>query len=377
MNSLRIAMGVRHFRPMGGAEKFSMRLAEYLVRQGHRVTVFAFDGAPAAGVKLLLLPKPRALRAWRDWATGKILAGALSRCDADVTWGEQKTWGAHIIRPNGGSEEEYWKNRAQFSRAPWTGKFSLKRKCDLKAEAAGYHDSRLRRVVVNSHLVERHLLAHYPTLAGRITVVHNGIDPIGIDRAADGERAARLSAIGLRPAARTLLFAGHEFARKGLGPALHSLAAAAASADVQLIVAGRDRAKPFRQLATALKIADRVAFVGGEQSTREWLAVADALLFPSYFDSFGFVIVEALGAGVPVITARTAGGSEVVRHMHSGWVVKHPDDIRDLSDGILAITDPTAWPARRTAALADAALLKMDGQLGLVEQAILQTARGG
>jgi glycosyltransferase involved in cell wall biosynthesis len=60
-------------------------------------------------------------------------------------------------------------------------------------------------------------------------------------------------------------------------------------------------------------------------------AVADALLLPSAFEPFGFVAVEALWAGLPVIISSKAGAApETVVHGLNGWTVD-PDDPRDLA----------------------------------------------
>lgn len=380
MSSFHIAMGVRHFRPLGGAEKFTLSLARFLVARGHRVTVHAIDGEPQPGIELNLLPRPAAARAWRDYASGAAIARALAASPADVTWGEQKTWGVHIIRPNGGSEAEYWRMRAQFrgGAAAALAPFSPKRHFDLKAEARGYADPRLRRVIVNSRLVMDHLLRHYPALDGRIRVVHNGVARIGALSADAAQRSTALAEIGLDPHARTLLFAGHEFARKGLAPALAAVAACNAGSPApvfQLIVAGRDDERPYRRQAARLGIEKGVAFVGGEKSTDHWLRVSDALIFPSYFDSFGFVIVEALAAGVPVIASRQAGGSELLTHGVDGWIVDAPDAQEQLSRGIRELTEPSSAPAYRAAALGRAGQCRMDDQLARIEEIIAETAQ--
>lgn len=87
-------MAVRTFAPKGGAEKFSMRLAEFLRDQGHQVRILAIQGAKLDGVELIPVSSHSlGLRASRDWNASRALANALQTEKADVTWGEQKTWG--------------------------------------------------------------------------------------------------------------------------------------------------------------------------------------------------------------------------------------------------------------------------------------------
>jgi len=47
----------------------------------------------------------------------------------------------------------------------------------------------------------------------------------------------------------------------------------------------------------------------------------DLLVFPTLFDGFGLVILEAMARGLPVITTPNAGGSSVIEHGKDGFVV--------------------------------------------------------
>ena len=60
----------------------------------------------------------------------------------------------------------------------------------------------------------------------------------------------------------------------------------------------------------------------------------DVLLFPSLFEGFGLVILEAMSQGVPVITTRHTGGPEVIRHGEDGFLVPIRD--ADAIAGLLA-----------------------------------------
>lgn len=53
----------------------------------------------------------------------------------------------------------------------------------------------------------------------------------------------------------------------------------------------------------------------------------DALVLPTLFEGFGLVIVEAMAAGLPVITTRHSFGTELIQHEHNGYLVP----IRDVN----------------------------------------------
>ena len=94
-----------------------------------------------------------------------------------------------------------------------------------------------------------------------------------------------------------------------------------------------DRAA-FEVRLGALGLAGRAAVVGAQPrpAIRALLASADALAFPSTYphESFGLVMLEAMGAGVPVAAVRHAAAAELVR---------------DGVDGRLAEATPEAFAA--------------------------------
>jgi glycosyltransferase involved in cell wall biosynthesis len=72
--------------------------------------------------------------------------------------------------------------------------------------------------------------------------------------------------------------------------------------------------------AVALGIANRVIFCPASSRVERFYAAADAFLFPSPYDAFGMVVSEAMATGIPVITSRQAGASELITRGVSGFV---------------------------------------------------------
>ena len=166
----------------------------------------------------------------------------------------------------------------------------------------------------------------------KIVTIQNGVDTEEF-HPGPGDRARwRL------PASTPLfLFAGDLRTRsKGLDTVLRALAL---TPQGHLAVAGALRDSPLPSLATRLGISDRVHWLGFERDMPTLLRTVDAFVFPSRYESAGLVILEAMASGVPVLTARTAGGAEILGA--GGRVLEDPEDVTTLASWMAELaSDP-------------------------------------
>jgi glycosyltransferase involved in cell wall biosynthesis len=105
-------------------------------------------------------------------------------------------------------------------------------------------------------------------------------------------------------AAVRLLFLGNLLERKGVADLIEALAALPQDLPAwRAIFAGGGDVERYKALANARGLIDRAEFLGwvGQDEARALLAGADALVLPSYDEGLPLVILEALGAGTPVI----------------------------------------------------------------------------
>ena len=159
----------------------------------------------------------------------------------------------------------------------------------------------------------------------RIHVVHCGVDPALYAGPAQGDGAH-------------LLFVGRLAAVKGLPVLLQALALARQTRpDLHLTVVGDG---PDRAALQAEAAGAPVSFVGAKSQSQVagLLALADALVLPSFAEGVPVVLMEAMAAGLPVVATRIAGIPELVEHGVSGLLVA-PGDAEALAGAILAVLD--------------------------------------
>ncbi|MGA2924499.1 MAG: glycosyltransferase family 4 protein [Solirubrobacteraceae bacterium] len=187
----------------------------------------------------------------------------------------------------------------------------------------------------------------------RIHVIYNGIDTCRFSPAPSRSQArAQLAEIVVprREDAVVLLFVGYSFRRKGLARAIRALAAAS-DERLELWVAGGDDARPYRACARELGVAQRVRFLGHRRDVVGLMRAADAFVFPTSYDPFPLVLMEAIGCGTPVITSRAAGIAEVMTDGREGFLVDDPMDVGELERALGRFLDQQQrWPALNAAA---------------------------
>ncbi|MCL2161515.1 MAG: glycosyltransferase family 4 protein, partial [Betaproteobacteria bacterium] len=168
---------------------------------------------------------------------------------------------------------------------------------------------------------------HYGTSPERFHLLPPGISS---DRRAPSDapaiRAALRAEFGLNDDDLLLLLIGSGFRTKGLDRCLKALAALpeALRRRAQLFVIGKDNPRPFQRQARLLGLSERVVFLGARDDVPRFLFGADLLIHPAYSENTGTVLLEALVAGLPVLTTDTCGYAHYIDEAQAGCVIASP-----------------------------------------------------
>jgi glycosyltransferase involved in cell wall biosynthesis len=119
----------------------------------------------------------------------------------------------------------------------------------------------------------------------------------------------------------------------------------------RLLIAGAGSYLPaLKQHTWDLGIADQVHFAGfiSDDERDKLYHLADVAVFPSLYEPFGIVALEAMAAGCPVVVAATGGLAEVVTPHETGLTVQ-PNHASSLAWGILHTLEHPDWSRARAA----------------------------
>jgi D-inositol-3-phosphate glycosyltransferase len=179
------------------------------------------------------------------------------------------------------------------------------------------------------------LVAGYHALPDHVAVVPAGVD-LSMFQPLDRDEGRRT--IGFEPG-RLLLFVGRLERLKGAEVAIRALSLLRDRRhdDVRLIILGEDArngsARPgeagesekerLKGIAASAGVGDRVDFLGSvaHHELPYFYSAADALVMPSYSESFGLVALEAQACGLPVVGSDVSGLRSAVRDDVTGYLI--------------------------------------------------------
>lgn len=195
--------------------------------------------------------------------------------------------------------------------------------------AFGRNSSKARIVVSPS--MKREFVRHYGDAAKNIIVIPNGVDlqkfnPANRILCRDSVRQRH----GISSGDFTLMFAGSYWERKGLRYIIEALSLVPRP-DVKLLIVGSGDEKYYGQLAEIKRVRERITFVPHSSNLWEYYAASDVFVFPTIYEPFGLVIIEAMASGLPVITSRSAGIADFMADGVDGLLLSDPSDINDLA----------------------------------------------
>jgi UDP-glucose:(heptosyl)LPS alpha-1,3-glucosyltransferase len=164
-----------------------------------------------------------------------------------------------------------------------------------------------------------------------VPVIRYGVDtevfsPASRTKRRDSERAS----LGIEATDFCLLMIGNDWKNKGLDTLLDALSGCP-EIGFTLLVVGSDDRRLYDEQIRRLHLESKIRFPGSSPDVMRFYAAADAYVAPSLEDAYGLPILEAMACGLAVIASSRAGASEIILHGQNGFVLRDPEDPRELA----------------------------------------------
>jgi len=205
------------------------------------------------------------------------------------------------------------------------------------------------RVICCSRHMAWEVREYFQTPEDKIDVIPNGVKTERFDRW-EGVDLTWFRNMYALPEEKIVLYVGRLVEEKGpqiLLEAVPLVLARFPSAKFVIVGTGH-LLDHLRHRAWELGVAHKVLFTGfiPDEDRDRLLKVADVAVFPSLYEPFGIVALEAMAARCPVVVSEVGGLAEVVRHAETGITV-YPNNVESLVWGILHTLENPHWAKMR------------------------------
>ncbi|MGP8322995.1 MAG: glycosyltransferase family 4 protein [Methanosarcinaceae archaeon] len=198
----------------------------------------------------------------------------------------------------------------------------------LALEKFRYRLKKFKKCVAVSNRAKQEIASIYKIPSEDIVTICNGID-IGRFHPEDScvSREALRNMYEIPEDANLLLFVGHNFWLKGLKFVIEALPMVK---DSYLLVIGGGLRRSFETLASERGVLDRIRFIGPVTEVDKFYVASDLFVFPSVYETFSLVCIEAAASGIPVLATKVGGVEDWLRDGYNGFFIQR--DSNDISE---------------------------------------------
>jgi len=321
MKPLTLALVRQRYTPDGGAERFLSRTLAALHEQGVRIVLATRQWQAGESMQLLICNPFYIGSLWRDWSFAGRVCALLKKHPVDLVQSHERIVCCDIYRAGDGVHREWLKQRRRT-----LGPGGRLRLClnpyhyyVLWAEKRLFNSTRLRAVICNSRMVKEEIKQYFKVPEDKLRIIYSGIDAAMFHPSLRSHRVAVRDQYAIPHDAALFLFVGSGFERKGVSMLLSAMVEL--PDHTHLLIVGRDKnSADFLAQAQALGLTRRVHFAGPQQDVRPYYGAADVFVLPTLYDPFPNVILEAMAAGLPVITSTKCGAAEIIIKNNCGFI---------------------------------------------------------
>jgi UDP-glucose:(heptosyl)LPS alpha-1,3-glucosyltransferase len=330
-------------------------MAELCAARGHDVTIFTrtWEGDEPATVRVALLGRRGWSNVARNRAFVKEIARMLPHQALDGVIGFNKMPGLDVYY----GADPCYVAKVERLKSFWH-KWLPRYRHFAEAEQSVFARGQRTQVLALTEDEIQQYEKFYGTERERFHVLPPGIERRAFEpKQKQVARKLKRHEQGWPMEDRLLLFVGSGFRVKGLDRAIRALAALGdlERAHTRLVVIGQNSPKEFARLAKGLGVGDRVHFLGGRHDVFDWLLAADLLVHPARSEAAGMILIEALTAGLPVLSTDVCGYAFHIERASAGKVLASPFNQEECDAAVIEMPGSIRRPKWSANGLAYAA----------------------
>ncbi|QSV61418.1 MAG: glycosyltransferase family 4 protein [Dolichospermum sp. DL01] len=331
---MKICIVTHKIKKGDGQGRVNYEVAQEAIRRGHDLTLLASEIAPELSennaVNCIYIPVERYptefirnfifAKKSADWLRKNRANLDLIKVNGAITMGATDVNAVHFVHGSWLKSPVHISHNRKDLYGLYQWLFTA---ANAYWEKQAFRQSKI--IIAVSEKVAQELV-NIGVLRSQIRVVVNGVD---LQEFAPG--VSLRTELGLPENVNLALFAGDiRISRKNLDTVLHALVKVP---ELHLAVVGGTQDSPYPAMAKALNISERVHFLGYRHDMPQIQRASDLFVFPSRYEPFGLVVIEAMASGLPVITATTTGAADLV-NPDCGIVLDDCDDVNALADAL-------------------------------------------
>ncbi|NGX43922.1 MAG: Lipopolysaccharide core biosynthesis protein RfaG [Candidatus Anoxychlamydiales bacterium] len=330
-----------HLNSFGGLEKYFSRIIDAFLKKGYKITILTTNSSEKKTSKNLKIV------IFKSFKTFKFLKLKIFdfRCYSWIKRNKAKTvfsfdrisYFTHT-RLGNGLHLSYLKRRELFEKPfkSFINKINPLHRAILKIEKKGFEQKNLKKVIVNSTMIQEELLKEYNFDPKKIKVILNGVEYNELENDFINwhhKKPLIVKKLNLDLRDFHFVFIGNDYNRKGLKFLLKALSNLK-DKKFHLSVIGKDKnIKKYISFAKKNKLDKKVSFFGPRKDIINFLKLADCFTLPTLYDPFANALIEALAMGVFVITSKYNGAKQIITNKNG--VVIDPIDTLSFTKALL------------------------------------------
>lgn len=332
---MKLAFIKKRFSIYGGAERYLQTLIKELKQKGYEIHIFAGEWEKEEGVvfhRVNTLPFLSFLSTVTFNTNVKREIIRNIRLDCVISF--ERTTCQDIYRAGEGCHAEWLKIRATIE--PFYKRLSFTinplHLSLLTLEKKLFETTPL--IIANSKMVKEQIIKNYSVREEKIVIIYNGVDlarftPENRVKWRDDVRKG----LSIPQDSLVLLFVGSGFERKGLNTLIDSIPFIK-KVDIKVLVIGKGNIDKYMIRAERKALSDKILFLGPQKEIEKYYAAADLFILPTLYDPFSNATLEAMASGLPVITTKNNGATELIENGQEGYILDSLFDREELADKI-------------------------------------------